>query len=83
MNEYETIKKQLEDINNKRVRLQTLKEQAQQECQRIEKKYNVTSSEQLSNLYNEKQNEYNKLLEEVNSYITETQTVLSQYQGII
>ena len=41
MNELEMIKSQLQDINNKRVKYETLIEQAKKQCQEIEQKYNI------------------------------------------
>ena len=52
MNQLEIIQSQLNDINNKRVRVQTLMEQAKKQCEEIEKKYNVTSLEELQALMN-------------------------------
>ena len=55
MNELELIKSQLNDINNKRVKYQTLKEQAQKQVEEIQKKYNITSIEELKSLMEQAQ----------------------------
>lgn len=83
MNELEQIKQQLSEINNKRVRIQTLSDQAKQQCEVIEKKYNVSSPEELKLLVDKAQAEYEKTVLEAKQYIQETNTVLNSYNGII
>jgi len=83
MNELEQIKSQLNDINNKRVRCQTLIEQARKECEEILVKYNVSSIEELKSLVDKTNNEYQQQLSSAKQYIEDTNKVLSQYQGII
>lgn len=83
MNELELIKSQLNDINTKRVKYQTLKEQAQKQITEIFTKYNVNSLEELKTLKDNAQLSYEKSLRDAKSYIEETNKILSQYQGII
>ena len=58
MNNLELLKSQLNDINTKRVRIQTLVEQAQKQCQEIEQKYNVKSLEELKALVDKAELDY-------------------------
>ena len=83
MNNLELLKSQLNDINTKRVRIQTLVEQAQKQCQEIEQKYNVKSLEELKALVDKAELDYQKQVEEAQKYIQETHQVLSTYQGIL
>ena len=83
MNNLELLKSQLNDINTKRVRIQTLVEQAQKQCQEIEQKYNVKSLEELKALVDKAELDYQKQVEEAQKYIQETNQVLSTYQGIL
>lgn len=83
MNELELIKSQLNDINNKRVKYQTLKEQAQKQIEDIQKKYNITSIEELKFLMDKAQLDYDKSLQEAKSYIEETNKIFATYQGVI
>lgn len=83
MNNLELLKSQLNDINTKRVRIQTLVEQAQKQCEEIEKKYNVSSLEELKVLVDKAELEYQNQVQEAQKYIQETNQVLSTYQGIL
>lgn len=53
MTALEKLKNDLEDVKAKIIKLQTLKEQAQQECARIEQEFGVTSIEELQQKYDE------------------------------
>lgn len=83
MNELELLKSQLNEINTKRVKVQTLIEQAQRQCEEIEKKYNVSSLEELKVLMDKAQTEYQQEVQKAQEYIEETNKVLSTYQGIL
>ena len=83
MNELEMIKSQLQDINNKRVKYETLIEQAKKQCQEIEQKYNIKSEEELKILLDNAQIEYEKELQNANQYIEDTNKQLSNYQGLL
>lgn len=82
-NEIEVIKSQLNDINNKRIKYQTLKEQAIKQCKEIEEKYNIKSIEELEAKVNSLQSEYDNVLQKAQEYITKTNEILSDYSGII
>ena len=58
MNELEVLKSQLAQINNSRVKYQTLIEQAKAQCDEIMTKYNISSLEELQKLYDIAQAEY-------------------------
>lgn len=81
MNELEQINAQLNEVNAKRVKYQTLKEQAIKQCEAIEKKYNVKSLDELGKLVEAKQAEYNKLVQDAQDYITKANQVLDSYGG--
>ena len=83
MNNFQQIQAQLNEINTKRVRIQTLVEQAQKQCSEIEAKYNVKSAEELKALVDKAQLDYEQSLKEAQTYIEETNKVLSTYQGIL
>ena len=83
MNQLEIIQSQLNDINNKRVRVQTLMEQAKKQCEKKKKKYNVTSLEELQALMNKAQEDYDKQIQEAQEYIQNANQVFSTYQGIL
>ena len=83
LNELEQIKAQLNEINNKRVRYQTLKEQAVKQCQSIETKYGIKSLEELEVLMQKAQAEYNQSVQEAQKYIEETNKILLEYSGIL
>lgn len=83
MNELELIKSQLNDINNKRVKYQTLKEQAQKQVEEIQKKYNITSIEELKSLMEQAQIVYEQSMQNAKTYIDETNKIFATYQGVI
>lgn len=80
---YQELKNELNIVNNKRIKLQTLIEQANNQCEQIEKKYNIKNEQELQALVDNAQLEYDKQLQEVQSYITKTNEVLNQYTGIL
>lgn len=83
MNELEQIKAQLNDINNKRIRYQTLKEQAIVQCKAIEEKYGIKSLSELKSLLDKAQAEYDKSIEDAKKYIEDTNKIFSEYQGVL
>jgi hypothetical protein len=83
MNELEQIKSQLNEINNKRIKYQTLKEQAVKQCADIETKYGIKSLEELEALVMKAQAEYNASVKEAQKYIEETNKVFASYQGVL
>lgn len=83
MNEIAQIQAQINKINNERIKYQTLKEQAQKQCQAIEEKYGIKSIDELKALVDKAQAEYSAALEEARAYINSTNQVLSTYQGIL
>lgn len=77
------LQTQLRDINTKRVKLQTLKEQAEKQCELVEQKYGVKSLEELKILMDKAQEDYNQQVALAQDYITKTNQQLAQYTGII
>ena len=51
MMKLDELKKELDIINAKIIKLQTLQEQAQKECKQIEEKYGVSNIEELKAKY--------------------------------
>lgn len=83
MNNLEQIKSQLNEVNNKRIKYQTLKEQAKKQCEEIEKKYGIKSLQELEVLMNKANEEYNESLKKAEEYINKANAVFASYQGII
>lgn len=83
MNELESIMAQLNEINNKRIKIQTLAEQAKDVCSEIEKKYNVNSPEELQKLVDIETEKYQNELEKAQQYISSAQEALKEWDGII
>ena len=50
MNELELLRKELQEVTNKQIRLETIKEQAIQQCKEIEDKYGIHNEQELRNL---------------------------------
>lgn len=83
MNELELIKSQLTDINTKRVRIQTLVEQAVKQCNEIQQKYNITSLEELKQLVDKAELDRQAEMQAAKQYIEQTNQILSTYTGIL
>lgn len=83
MNNLDVLKNQLNDINNKRVRIQTLKEHAQKRCDEILKKYNVISLKELTQRKEQIDKEYQEELTKAQEYVAQANEYFSKYQGLI
>lgn len=83
MNNIELLKNKLNEINNQRIRIQTLVDQAQKQCEAIQLKYNVNSLEELKILVDKAKQEYEQEVQSAQKYIDETSKVLNSYQGIL
>ena len=83
MNDLELIKSQLNEINNKRVKYQTLKEQALKQIESIQEKYNIKSIDELKALMDEAQLKYEQSIKEAERYIEEANSIFTKYQGVI
>ena len=83
MNELEQIQSQINEINNKRIRYQTLKDQAIKQCQDIEQKYGIESLEELKALVDKANVEYQTAVQSAQKYIEDTNKVFAGYNGIL
>lgn len=83
MNELEIIKSQLTDINNKRIRYQTLIDQAKKQCAEIEQKYNISNEQQLQKLLEQEEQKYQYQLQEAQKYIEEANNLLKLYESTL
>lgn len=83
MNELEIIKSQLTDINNKRIRYQTLIDQAKKQCAEIEQKYNISNEQQLQELLEQEEQKYQYQLQEAQKYIEEANNLLKLYESTL
>lgn len=83
MNQLQTIKNQLNEINNSRIKIQTLIDQAQKQCNEIQQKYGVSSIEELRQLVEKAEGEYQNQLTVAQQYIKDTNEALSKFNGII
>lgn len=79
----DSLKQQLNEINTKRVRVQTLIEQAKKQCRLIEQKYNVTSAEELKSLAEFTQAKYEEEVALARKYIEDTNAILSKFNGLM
>lgn len=83
MNDLDMLKKELQEVTNKQIKLQTIIEQAKQQCASIEHKYNITSEVELKNLLDIAQSEYEKNIADAMEYIAEAKLALQPYEGLI
>lgn len=82
MNELEQIKAQITNINNQRVKYQTLIDQAKKQCEEIQAKYNITTLEELQALVNQADQQYQQSIQQANAYIQEANQVLAGFNGL-
>jgi F0F1-type ATP synthase membrane subunit b/b' len=83
MNELELINSQLNDINNKCIKYQTLIEQAKKQCEEIEQKYNVSSLDELKTLVDKADSDYQQEIQNAQQYITQANEILATYNGVV
>lgn len=83
MNELETLRHEYQELNNKRIKLQTIVEQATQACAEIEEKYNIKNEKELQELLSKKQAEYESAVTTATEKVVELQQALLPYEGVI
>ena len=83
MNELESLKVRLQEINNKRIRLQTIIEQANQQCKEIEAKYNISNEEEFKQLMDKTEEQYRQKVEQATMYLLDTEQALKPYEGLM
>ena len=77
------LKSELQEITNKQIRLETVIEQAKQQCREIEEKYHIKSEEELKKLLDKAEADYNNSLIEACNYLTEAKLALAPYEGMV
>lgn len=83
MNELETLKNELQEIINKQIRLETIREQAIQQCKEIEDKYGITTEAELKQLLDEAEDQYKTEIEKATIYLIDAKQALAPYEGMI
>lgn len=83
MNELEMLNKEFQQISSKQIKLETIIEQAVEQCKEIEQKYNISSEEELKNLLNKSQQEYMNQVEKVTIYLADAKQALMPYEGLL
>ena len=83
MNDLELLKKELQEVNNKQIRLQTIKDQAIRQCQKIEEKYNIKDEAELKALLDKAEAEYQENITKATTYLVDAKQALEPFEGII
>ena len=83
MNELETLKNELQEVINKQIRLETIREQAIQQCKEIEDKYNITTEAELKQLVDDAEEKYKTEIEKATIYLIDAKQALAPYEGMI
>ena len=81
--ELDKLKTELQEMVNKQIRLETIIEQAKQQCSEIEQKYNISSEEELKVLLDKAEAEYEDSLAEAISYLADAKLALAPYEGMV
>lgn len=77
------LKTRLQEVNNKKIRLETIIEQARQQCSEIESKYNIHNAEELKQLLDNTQKEYDEKISEATMYLIDAEQALKPYEDLI
>lgn len=83
MNELEKLKNELQEINNKQIRLQTIIDQAKDQCKEIEQKYNVSSEAELKQLLDKAEQEYLDKVTNATLYLNEAKKALAPFEELL
>lgn len=79
----ESIRYELQKINNEKIRLQTLKSQAEKSCADILASYGVSSMDEFKTLVDKSNIEYERVLNEARTYIAEANEILAPHKEIL
>ena len=83
MNDLEMLNKELQQISSKQIKLETIIEQAVQQCKEIEQKYNISNEEELKQVLDKAQQEYLNQVEKASIYLADAKQALLPYEGIL
>lgn len=83
MNDLELLKKELQEVNNKQIRLQTIKDQAIQQCQEIEEKYSIKDEAELKALLDKAEAEYQENITKATTYLVDAKQALEPFEGLL
>lgn len=83
MNDLEMLKREIQEITNKQIRLETIREQAIQQCKEIECKYNISNETELKLLLDKAEQEYKDNVEKATIYLVDAKQALAPFEGIL
>lgn len=83
MNDLEILNKEFQQVSSKQIKLETLIEQAVQQCTEIEQKYNIQSEEELKNLLEKAQKQYLDEIQKATIYIADAKQALLPYEELL
>ena len=83
MEELEALKKDFMELNNKRIKLETIVEQAKQQCESIEQKYNIKNEQELKQLLDDAEQNYTKCLSDAVTYLADVRQALIPYENLL
>lgn len=83
MNDLEILNKEFQQVSSKQIKLETLIEQAVQQCTEIEQKYNIQSEEELKDLLEKAQKQYLDEIQKATIYIADAKQALLPYEELL
>lgn len=83
LSDLEMLKKELQDVTSKQIKLETLIEQAKQQCALIEQKYNIKTEEELKQLVASAEKEYMDKIQQATVYLADAKHALLPYEGLL
>lgn len=83
MNELECLKNELQEVINKQIRLETIIEQAAQQCAEIEQKYGIKSELELKQLLEKSEEKYKNEIEKASIYLIDAKQALAPYEAML
>lgn len=83
MNDLEILNKEFQQVSSKQIKLETLIEQAVQQCTEIEQKYNIQTEEELKDLLEKAQKQYLDEIQKATIYIADAKQALLPYEELL
>ena len=83
MNDLEMLNKEFQQVSSKQIKLETLIEQAVQQCNDIEQKYNIKTEAELKELLDQAQREYLDEIQKATVYIADAKQALMPYEELL
>lgn len=83
MNDLEILNKEIQECNNKRIRLQTIIDQSEAICKELEQKYGIKNESEFCTKVEEAKANYEQQIQKASLYIADCKQALQPFEGIL